>query len=147
MTARDVGAGCENKQMTGILSRLPHDDYIDTVHAALAGLGIEPDRYWTETPDGRQLDAVLTFDTNPAISAEWPGGVFLGWDQRAGWSLIDTSTNRTLFPLGLGAYAGPQAVAVRAKTILFSAGSTPVDETWAGAAALEEAVKAWEATP
>lgn len=123
---------------------LPHDDYLQAVHDALAALGIEPDRSWTETPDGEQLDAVAEFRTNPAIRAEWDGGIYLGWDQRAGWSLVDEGTNRTLFPLDLGVYANPKAVALRTYTILFGAGSNPVDEAWDDAEALQGAVEAWE---
>jgi hypothetical protein len=88
---------------------LPHDDYATAVHQALTALGIEPDRTWTETPDGQQLDAVCEFRTHPAIRAEWPGGVFLGWDQSAGRSVVDQSGGRTLYPLEIGAYASPAA--------------------------------------
>lgn len=129
---------------TATTRALPHDAYLHAVHDALAALGIEPDRSWTETPDGQQLDAVAELRSNPAIRVEWDGGVFLGWDQHAGWSLVDEGTNRTLFPLGLGTYANPVAVAQRAYTILFGGGSNPVDETWDGADALRDAVEAWE---
>ena len=133
--------------MTETTTSLPHDGYLHAVHDALAALGIEPDRSWTETPDGQQLDAVAELRTNPAIRAEWDGGVFLGWDQRAGWSLVDEGTNRTLYPLGLDVYANPKAVAQRAYTILFGAGSNPVDEVWGGAEALQAAVEAWATAP
>ena len=123
---------------------LPHDGYLQAVHDALGALGIEPDRSWAESPDGEQLDAVAELRSNPAIRAEWDGGVYLGWDQHSGWSLVDEGTNRTLHPLGLGVYANPAAVARRAYTILFGAGSTPVDEAWDGAQALQAAVEAWE---
>lgn len=134
--------------MTGAATALPHDDYLQAVHDALAALGIEPDRSWTETPDGEQLDAVAEFRSNPAIRAEWDGGIYLGWGQRDGWSLVDEgtgrSTGRTLYPLDLGVYANPAAVAQRTYTILFGADSNPVDETWDGAEALQSAVEAWE---
>lgn len=142
-TGPGVGASWDDRGMTDT-ANLPHDDYAASVVEALTAIGVTPDQWWTETPNGQQLDAVFTFGTNADIRQEWPDGVFLGWDQRQGWSLVDESTNRALFPLGLGTYAAPAAVATRTKTILFSAGSTPVDEAWDGAAALEEAVKAWE---
>lgn len=120
---------------------LPHDNYIDAVGHHLTRLGHEPAQWWTTAPDGEQLDGVIIFgDTaNPDL---WTGKVWLGWDQRAGWSLCDDS--RTLFPLDLDTYAAPEVVAVRAVDRLTGRPDTDVGEDWDGAEALVEAVRAWE---
>ena len=120
---------------------LPHDNYIDAVAHHLTRLGHEPAQWWTETPDGEQLDGVIIFgDTaNPDL---WAGRVWLGWDQRVGWSLCDDT--RTLFSLGVGRYAAPEAVATRAADRLTGRPDTVVDVGWDGAEALAEAVWKWE---
>jgi len=135
--------------MTDTVS-LPHDDYADAVVHALTAIGVTPDQWWTETPDGQQLDAVIMFDekTSDAMDAEaWPAGSFLGWDQHAGWALVEGAYARNVNPLELDAYAAPTAVAQRTRDRLLTPGEPdkPVAEAWDGAAALEEAVKAWEA--
>jgi len=121
---------------------LPHDDYINAVAHHLTQLGHKPAQWWTETPDGEQLDGVIVLgDTvNPDL---WPGRVWLGWDQRAGWALCDDQT-RTLFPLGLGTYVAPEAVATRAGERLTGQPDTYLSEDWSGAEALAEAVRKWE---
>jgi hypothetical protein len=105
---------------------LPHDDYINAVAYHLTKLGHEPGQWRTETPDGEQLDGVIVLgDTvNPDL---WPGRVWLGWDQRAGWALCDDQ-ERTLFPLDLDTYAAPEAVAVRAGERLTGRPDTAVGE-------------------
>ena len=120
---------------------LPHDDYIDAVAYYLTKFGHEPVQWWTESPDGEQLDGVIVLgDTvNPDL---WTGKVWLGWDQRDGWSLCDDA--RTLFPLDLGTYAAPEAVATRAADRLTGRSDTAVDEDWDGAGVLAEAIRAWE---
>lgn len=123
--------------------RLPHDDYTAAVVEALAALGCEPANWWTETPDGQQLDAVIDFHARISPDA-WPDGVFLGWDQREGWSLTGTGENRNLYPLGLDTYANPAAVARRTLDRLLDEPDKAVDEQWDGAVALQDAVEAWE---
>jgi len=120
---------------------LPHDDYIDAVGHYLTSLGHDPDQWWTESPDGEQLDGVIILgDTaNPDL---WTGKIWLGWDQRDGWSLCDDT--RTLSPLDLGTYAAPEAVAGRASERLTGRPDTAVDEAWDGAEALAEAIRVWE---
>jgi hypothetical protein len=118
---------------------MPHDDYIDAVAHLLTGLGHEPKQWWTTSPDGEQLDGVIILGR----SADWPGGVFLGWDQRSGWQLCDTGT-RTLYDLQIGTYPNPEAVATRAAERLDGRPDTMVDVGWDGAHALAEAVAAWE---
>ena len=122
---------------------LPHEDYTAAVVEALTELGCEPANWWAETPDGQQLDAVIDFHAR--ISPEfWPDGVFLGWDQREGWSLTGTGESRNLYSLDLDAYANPAAVADRARAWLLGLPVTPVDEAWDGAVALQDAVERWE---
>ena len=128
---------------------LPHDEYAAAVAEALTAIGIIPDQWWTETPDGRQLDTVIMFDekTSDAMDTEaWPAGSFLGWDQHAGWALVEGAFNRTLHPLDLDAYADPAAVAQRARDRLLTPGEPdkPVVEAWDGAVALQDAVEGWE---
>lgn len=119
---------------------MPHDVYIDAVAHHLTSLGHEPAQWWTTTPDGEQLDGVIFFDTaNPDL---WTGRVYLGWDQRDGWSLCDDT--RTLFPLDLDTYAAPETVAVRAVDRLTGRPDSAVDEDWDGAEALAEEVREWE---
>lgn len=127
---------------------LPHDDYTAAVVEALKAIGVTPDQWWTETPDGQQLDAVIMFDekTSDAMDAEqWPAGAFLGWDQRAGWALVEGAFARSLTPLDLDTYANPAAVAQRARDRLLGEPDKPVVEAWDGAVALQDAVEAWEA--
>lgn len=122
---------------------LPHDPYMDLVHACLADQGITP-RMWTSTPDGEQLDAVFEFEDPD--SDEWPDGVFLGWDQHGGWALTDTGSSRTQYPLDLDTYARPQDVAavvaaqLRGQTAPAVPGGPWAQDTTAAA------VTAWEAT-
>lgn len=125
---------------------LPHEDYAAAVVEALTELGYEPANWWTETPDGQQLDAVIDFHARISPDA-WPDGAFLGWDQREGWSLVSTGENRNLYPLDLDVYANPSAVAERTRTFLVGDPVTPVHERWDGAVALQDAVEQWEATP
>ena len=119
---------------------MPHDDYVGQVAHCLTGLGHAPEQWWATTPDGEQLDGVIILGP----SAGWPHGSFLGWDQRTGWQLCDTGT-RTLYPLDLGAYDNPQAVATRARDRLEGRPDAVVDVGWDGAYALARAVEAWEA--
>lgn len=120
---------------------MPHDDYIAAVAHHLTRLGHEPTQWWTTTPDGEQLDGIIyVSDTaNPNL---WGSRVWLGWDQRDGWSLCDDT--RTLFPLDLDTYAAPEAVAARAIDRLTGRPDSTVGEDWDGAETLAEAVREWE---
>lgn len=71
----------------------PHDDYIDAVAHHLTSLGHEPAQWWTETPDGEQLDGVIIFRGHAANLDLWTGKVWLGWDQRDGWALCCHNAN------------------------------------------------------
>lgn len=123
-----------------LVKPMPHDAYIEDVAHHLTSLGHEPTQWWTTSPDGEQLDGVIFFDTaNPDL---WTGKVWLGWDQRDGWSLCDDT--RTLFPLDLDTYAAPNAVAARAADRLAGRPDSAVDEDWDGAEALAEEVREWE---
>lgn len=119
----------------------PHDNYIEDVANHLTSLGHEPMQQWTTSPDGEQLDGVIEFrgTANPDL---WTGRVWLGWDQRDGWSLCDD--DRTLFPLDLDTYAAPEAVAARAVDRLTGRPDSAVDEGWDGAEALSGEVRKWE---
>lgn len=120
---------------------LPHDGYINAVAYLLAKLGHDPANWWTETPDGEQLDGVIEL-RGTANSDLWTGRVWLGWDQRDGWALCDDTRN--LFPLDLDTYAAPDAVATRAGERLAGRPDTTVEKDWDGAEALAEAVGVWE---
>lgn len=124
---------------------LPHDGYMGQVADALEARGVKPSNWWTESPDGEQLDGVLAFDNHPAIDGEWPEGICLAWDQNHGWNLIVGRENRWLDPLPVGAYAHPQAVASQTFHRLQGRSFFEVDDSWDGAAALLAAVEAWEA--
>lgn len=125
-----------------LVKPMPHDDYIDAVAHHLTRLGHEPAQWWTESPDGEQLDGVIILGDTDNRDL-WPGRVWLGWDQRAGWMLCDDQ-ERTLYPLKLDTYAAPEAVAVRAVDWLTGRPDADVDEGWDGAEVLAEAVRAWE---
>lgn len=120
---------------------MPHDGYVDSVAHYLTSLGHEPTQQWTTSPDGEQLDGVIEIG-DTASPDLWTGRVWLGWDQRDGWSLCDDT--RTLFPLDLDTYAAPEVVAVRAADRLTGRPDSAVDEGWDGAEALAEEVRKWE---
>ncbi len=126
------------------IAHLPHEQYITDVFTALDDIGTDPTDVITTTPDGEQLDGVITFPRNAYGAQEWPDGVFLGWDQRAGWALCTEGENRNLEPLDLDTYANPATVASRTRSRLYGDPDRPVDESWDGAALLDAAVKAWE---
>lgn len=119
------------------VEQLPHDDYAKQVAAALADLGHEL-TWWTETPDGEVLDAVFTLDEDLAL---WPDGVFLGWDQRDGWRLVD----KNIWPLDVDTYARPSDVAAMAHAKLLGLPDPAVSQVEV-AAGVEAAVTAWEAS-
>ena len=124
---------------------LPHDAYIEAVHEHLASIGLHPTGATVTTPDGQQLDGVISLRPGQGYDPEqWPDGVYLGWDQHAGWSLCTEGTNRSLYPLNLDVYAYPAAVATRAHSELWDEPVSWVDEAWDGADALRSAVEAWE---
>lgn len=123
---------------------LPHEAYMELVGDALAKIGyVAP--LFTSTPDGEQLDGWFEFDDH-LDTEEWPDGVYLGWDQRRGWSLTSTGTNRNTWPLdGLDTYARPEDVAAVAHSRLVDA-PIPDVTPWERADEIEAAVKAWETT-
>ncbi|MFI1532794.1 hypothetical protein [Streptomyces griseus] len=95
-------------------TRLPHDPYMDLVHAELSDLGIWPIGFRTDDPDGQELDATFEFRDEAVSEDEWPDGVYLSWTSSDGWALTDTGSSRTAYPLDLDPYAAPAAVATRA---------------------------------
>lgn len=116
--------------------RLPHDEYAGQVAAELDALG-HAITWWTETPDGEVLDAVFTFDEDLAL---WPDGVFLGWDQRDGWRLVDKNVR----PLDVDTYARPADVAAMTHARLL--GQPDPEVSGVDVAGVEDAVIAWEAS-
>lgn len=122
---------------------LPHENYVDAVFEALDKFGLHPKDAMTTTPDGEQLDGVVSF-LHSEFPDDWPDGVHLSWDQHEGWSLCSEGTNRSLYPLDLETYAAPTAVADRARTRLLGLPDMPSPEAWDGAATLQSAVEAWE---
>jgi len=128
---------------------MPHDDYINAVAHRLTELGYQPAQWWTESPDGEQLDGVIIFRGHAANLDLWPGKVYLGWDQHDGWVLCEAEQGvgndaRTLYPLDLDTFAAPEAVATRAADRLTGRPDTDVDESWDGAEALAESIRVWE---
>lgn len=117
--------------MTNSPAPLPHDDYARAVADALAAAGTAPATWFTSTPDGHQLDAVFNMAAGTFDPDAWPDGVYLGWDQNAGWDLTDNAGNRNTYPLGLEMFASPAAVAGRTRTRLLGLPDTTVDELWA----------------
>lgn len=88
---------------------LPHDPYMDLVHATFSDLGMFPTALRTDDPDG-ELDAVFQFPDHAVNDDEWPDGVYLSWTSSDGWTLTDTGNSRTTYPLGIDAYSKPDAV-------------------------------------
>lgn len=125
---------------------LPHDTYMEKVANALEVLGVKPSTWWTEAPDGRELDGVFRFD-DPRIKAEWPEGIYLAWDQGRGWGLITEGSNRDLYSLDdHGTYSHPHAVALTVKEMLLGESVLPVvDAPWDGDQETWQAVATWEA--
>lgn len=131
---------------------LPHEDYMAAVADALTAQGIEPTTWWTETPDGQQLDAYFQLPTDSGAPAEhWPHGVGLGWDQYTGWTLIERGGGQNVYPLSseAGIYGQPLQVATDAWNRLFHG----IDGWMAGPICMTQrydteriiqAVKAWE---
>lgn len=123
---------------------LPHDAYMEAVDAAFKAVGVEPKTYWTETPDGEQLDAVFQFHSLHIDAAEWPDGAYLGWDQNHGWLLIEPGGGRNVFDTELSIYANPTAVAAVVRALLVGKEEAEVHETWDGQDELIAAVHRWE---
>lgn len=98
--------------------RLPHDPYMDIVHAHFSDLGMFPSGFRTDDPDGQELDATFEFQDEAVSEDEWPDGVYLSWTSSDGWALTDTGSNRTAYPLELDWLAAPAAVAARARARL-----------------------------
>ncbi|MDX3020039.1 hypothetical protein [Streptomyces acidiscabies] len=130
---------------------LPHDEYMADVEDELAVYGAAPGRMWTATPDGEKLDAVFTDFPEAAIDADrWPNGVYLGWDQRRGWVLIEAGGGHhvtALDPNGVDTYSSPRQVACSTANALQGRRSTgPIssDGPWWDSRPLEAAIAVWE---
>lgn len=98
--------------------RLPHDPYMDIVHAHFSDLGMFPAGFRTDDPDGQELDAVFEFHDEAVSEDEWPDGVYLSWTSCDGWALTNTGPNRSIYPLDLDLYAAPAAVAAHTRARL-----------------------------
>lgn len=141
--ARALVPGRQDTAAETTAEQLPHEDYMQAVFDAIEHFGLHPKGVTTTTPDGLQLDGVISFPA-AEFPERWPDGVYLGWDQRGGWSLCDEGTDRNLWDLDLDTYANPAAVADRARTRLLDLPDTAPDETWDGALDLRDAVAVWE---
>ncbi|GAB3115770.1 hypothetical protein GCM10027160_23620 [Streptomyces calidiresistens] len=131
---------------------LPHEPYIDSVAHALAVLNCEPRYVHCETADGEQLDAVLSDWPEGVVSEEhWPHGVYLAWDQHAGWQLIESGGGRNVTSLcsDSDTYAAPWQVACDLLAQLATgAGADPIVSHGGPAwdpTLVRQAVDAWEA--
>lgn len=126
------------------MTTLPHDSYMDLVHAHLADLGMFPAGFRTDDPDGEQLDAVFEFPENSVSDDEWPDGVYLSWTSSDGWALVDTGASRTAYPLGIDAYSKPAAVAALTRTRLAGRSDPDLGSTdWDLRSLLVAEVDAW----
>ncbi|MFF9003626.1 hypothetical protein ACF1GW_38675 [Streptomyces achromogenes] len=130
---------------------LPHDDYMTAVADHLAALGvIVADGGASENDD--LLDGWITIDPASASAETWPYGVYLGWDQKRGWLIIEAGGARNvtdLDPSAVRTFSSPQQVACSAANALrgqMSTGPITNDGTWSwDSRSLEAAVSAWEA--
>jgi hypothetical protein len=124
---------------------LPHDPYMDLVHAALADLGMTPSGFRT-SDDDEELDATFEFPDHSVSDDEWPDGVYLSWTRSDGWTLTDRGASRTSYPLGVGQFGSPAAVAATTRARL--AGRADLvgigrSEDWDLRGPISEAVSAW----
>ncbi|MFF5445505.1 hypothetical protein [Streptomyces sp. NPDC012888] len=103
---------------------LPHDAYMADVAGQLTAYGLEPEQWWaceddSGTPDSDRLDGVFQWLPGTASSEHWPHGVYLTWDQYAGWRLIEEGEGRAVHALSedVGVFTHPRQVAadVRAR--------------------------------
>lgn len=126
------------------MTTLPHDPYMDLVHAHLADLGMFPTGFRTDDPDGEQLDAVFEFPENSVSDDEWPDGVYLSWTSSDGWALTDTGNSRTTYPLDIDPYSKPSAVAAVTRARLAGRPDPAIGDTdWDLRGPITEAVDAW----
>lgn len=132
------------------MSDLPHDQYIDTVNAALTAAGLGPSDGFTETPDGEQLDAVLNWRSDHPLVApsELPHGMLICWSQYEGWEYAwgnEDGSNSTPRPLVREFIPSPDDIVTAVGTLLHGADDLPIDGTpWEGKDELSEALAAWE---
>jgi hypothetical protein len=123
---------------------LPHDPYMDLVHARLSDLGMFPTGFRTDDPDGEQLDAVFEFPDNSVSDDEWPDGVYLSWTSSDGWALTDTGSSRTTYPLNIDPYSDPAAVAAVTRARLAGRPELDLGSTdWDLRELISESVNAW----
>ncbi|MGY0065129.1 hypothetical protein ACWY4P_53410 (plasmid) [Streptomyces sp. LZ34] len=136
------------------MSDLPHDDYMAAVAHALAAAGAKPREYWTETPDGEQLDAVFRgWPAGTVNEDEWPDGVYLAWDQYRGWLLIEEDGGRNVDDLSEDSriFCDPRQVAADTVARLthgmngWTPGPICIDGDRWDTKATYEAVEAWQA--
>lgn len=131
---------------------LPHDPYMTAVVGALAQVGIEPDDWWTEDANDGLLEAVIRWSA-PADPDYWPHGVYLAWDQRRGWLLIEDGGGRNYGPVSpdVWTYADPRQVAIDTRNRLVhgpdgpTAGRITIDGPLWDPHPIQDAVKEWEA--
>lgn len=126
------------------MTNLPHDPYMDLVHACLSDHGASPSM-WTSTPDNETLEGVFEFNEADINTTQWPDGVFLSWDQNEGWALTERGTDRTRYSLELNLYANPRQVAGRVMQQLRVRSIAPLDALHWHEGAVVAAVADWEA--
>ncbi|MPY47093.1 DUF6292 family protein [Streptomyces acidicola] len=134
------------------MTSLPHDSYIEAVTTELATYGITVTKADTTTQDGELLEAFIEFDQTDINTDTWQDGVYLGWDQRRGWHLIEAGGGRNvteLDPEGVNVFSSPQQVAWSAGRALngrLVSGPIRNDGSWVwDSRPLEAAIAAWEA--
>ncbi|MFE0353555.1 hypothetical protein ACFW2I_08685 [Streptomyces nigra] len=128
---------------------LPHDDYMTAVADHLAAYNITVADGGTSENDDL-LDGWITIDPVSVSADAWPHGVYLGWDQRNGWTLIEQGGARNvqaLDPTAVRTFSSPQQVACSAANALrgrMATGPITNDGSWSwDPRPLQDAVKAW----
>ncbi|MFG2657082.1 hypothetical protein [Streptomyces sp. NPDC048425] len=71
-----------------MMERVPHDPYMDLVHAHMADLGMFPTGF-RSSDDDDVLDALFEFPEHAVSEDEWPDEVYLSWTSGDGWTLTD----------------------------------------------------------
>lgn len=134
------------------MSNLPHDDYMAAVARALRAEDIEPTEWWTAEEDER-LDGVFQWDDGTPRPQHWPHGVYLSWDQRDGWTLIEAGGGHQVHALpDCRTYGDPRQVAatVQSRFVHGPDGWAPgpiciTGDRW-DPCPTQAAVEAWEAS-
>src|SRR5689334_14750258 len=129
--------------------KLPHEDYITAVTAALTSAGLTPDSTEIESPAGERLYGVLIWEGgNRSLNqSEWPHGVLVSWTQLDGWEYVRPqagSSNGWPMRLLREFHASPNSVVAAVRMLLRGPDGLPIGGTlWDGSLQLTRDVNAW----